>query len=295
MRRGTYSIVARDRETGELGVAVHSHWFSVGQLVPWAEAGVGAVANQSVPDPSFGPRALELLRGGTAAGDALRAVLDGDEAVDFRQLAVIDARGAVAVHTGAGCIPHAGDVAGDGFSCQANMMAEPTIPAAMAQAFESASGPLAGRLVAALVAAEREGGDVRGRQSAALVVVGAQAGAWRPAVDLRVEDHADPVTELGRLLTLQRAYDLADRADQLAAESRHDQAAALYQGAADLAPESDELLFWSGLGLAQGGDIELGVARVRAAIDRGGPRWRVLLDRLSEEIAPSAAAVRDAL
>jgi uncharacterized Ntn-hydrolase superfamily protein len=283
----TYSIVARDPETGELGVAVQSHWFSVGQIVPAVEPGVGAIANQSVPEPSFGSRALELLRGGAGAQEALRQVLDGDDGLDFRQLAIVDAIGEVAAHTGGGCIPHAGHAIGDGFSAQANLMAAPTVPAAMADAFQAASGPLAERLLAALVAAEGEGGDLRGRQSAALQVAG--------AIDLRVEDHADPVAELGRVLGLQRAYDLADRADQLAAEGSHDEAAALYQRAADLAPEKDELLFWAGLGIAQGGDVEEGVARVREAIARGGDRWRVLLERLSPEIAPSAAAVRDAL
>jgi uncharacterized Ntn-hydrolase superfamily protein len=283
----TYSIVARDPETGELGVAVQSHWFSVGQIVPSAEAGVGAVANQSVPEPSFGPRVLDLLRDGVGAVEALSRVLEGDEGLAFRQLAIVDAVGEIAVHTGEGCIPHAGHAIGDGFSAQANIMAAPTVPAAMADAFRAASGPLAERLLAALVAAEDEGGDMRGRQSAALRVAG--------AIDLRVEDHADPVAELGRVLTLQRAYDLADRADQLAAEGRHDEAAALYQRAAELAPGSDELLFWAGLGIAQGGDLAEGVTRVREAIERGGDRWRVLLDRLSSEIAPSAAAVRDAL
>jgi uncharacterized Ntn-hydrolase superfamily protein len=287
MRHGTYSIVARDPETGELGVAVHSHWFSVGQIVPSAEPGVGAIANQSVPDPSFGSRALELLRGGAGATEALRRVLEGDEGLAFRQLAIVDAIGEVAVHTGDGCIPNAAHAIGDGFSAQANMMAAETVPAAMADAFRSAPGPLAERLLAALVAAEGEGGDLRGRQSAALRVAG--------AIDLRIEDHPDPVTELTRLLTLQRAYDLADRADQLAAEGSHDDAAALYQRAAELAPASDELLFWAGLGIAQAGDVDTGVTRVREAIERGGERWRVLLERLSPEIAPSAAAVRDAL
>jgi uncharacterized Ntn-hydrolase superfamily protein len=291
----TYSIAARDPGTGELGVAVQSHWFSVGQIVPWAQAGVGAVANQSVPEPALGPRILELLRDGAGAAEALERVLEGDEGLDFRQLAIVDAVGEVAVHTGDGCIPHAGHQIGHGFSCQANMMAAPTVPAAMARAFESASGPLAERLVAALRGAEGEGGDLRGRQSAALLVVGAEGESWQRAIDLRVEDHADPVTELDRLLRLQRAYDAADRADQLAAEGRHDEAAGRYERAAQLAPESDELLFWAGLGAAQGGDLETGVERIRAAIDRGGPRWRELLDRLSEDIAPSAAAVRAAL
>jgi len=295
MRFGTYSIVARDPGSGELGVAVHSHWFSVGQLVPWVEPGVGAAAIQSVPVPASGARLLELMRGGAAPADALDEVLRDDEAVAFRQIGVVDASGALAVHTGGGCIAHAGDAAGDGFSCQANMMARGTVPAAMAHAFAHSEGPLAERLVGALQAAEAEGGDVRGRQSAALVVAPAEGERWRRSIDLRVEDHRDPVTELGRLLNLQRAYDCADRADQLAAEGEHHDAAKLYEEAARLAPESDELIFWAGLGAAQGGDMDLGLTRVRAAVEMGGDRWIELLGRLSDDIAPSASAVRAAL
>ena len=296
MRQGTYSIVARDPETGDLGVAVHSHWFSVGQLVPWVEPGVGAAAIQSVPDPASGARLLQLMRGGTAPADALDLVLRDDDAVAFRQIGVVDASGAVAVHTGGGCIPHAGDEVGDGFSCQANMMARDTVPAAMAHAFARSRGPLAERMIAAMEAAEAEGGDVRGRQSAALVVSPAEGERWQRSVDLRVEDHPDPVTELARLLNLQRAYDCADRADQLAAEGEdHAAAAELYERAAALAPESDELVFWAGLGAAQGGDMELALTRVRKAVEMGGDRWIELLGRLSDDIAPSASAVRAAL
>ena len=295
MRRGTYSIVARDPSTGELGVAVHSHWFSVGQLVPWVEAGVGAAAIQSVPDPASGARLLDLMRGGAAPAAALSRVLERDEAVAFRQIGVVDARGTVAAHTGGGCIPHAGDVTGDGFTCQANMMALDTVPAAMARAFARRDGPLAERFIAAMEAAEEQGGDVRGRQSAALVIAPAEGERWRRSIDLRVEDHHDPVTELARLLNLQRAYDLADRAHQLAAGGDHAEAAKLYERAAELAPDADELIFWAGLGAAQGGDMELGLARVRASVDRGGERWLTLLERLSDDIAPSASAVRAAL
>jgi uncharacterized Ntn-hydrolase superfamily protein len=295
VRNGTYSIVARDPETGELGVAVHSHWFSVGQLVPWLEPGVGAAAIQSVPEPEAGARLLELMRDGASPADALAEVLRDDEAVAFRQIGVVDASGTVAVHTGGGCIPHAGDMVGDGFSCQANMMAADTVPTAMARAYQHADGLLAERLVAAMKAAEAEGGDVRGRQSAALVIAPAEGEHWRRTMDLRVEDHREPVMEIARLLNLQRAYDLADEADRLAAEGDHAAAARLYEEAAARAPESDELIFWAGLGAAQGGDMETALARVREAVDRGGDRWLVLLDRLSDDIAPAASAVRAAL
>ena len=144
-------------------------------------------------------------------------------------------------------------------------------------------------------AAEEQGGDVRGSQSAALVIAPAAGEHWRRSIDLRVDDDRDPVAELARLLNLQRAYDLADLADRLAAEGDHAEAATLYERAADMAPEADELIFWAGLGAAQGGDIELGLARVRAAVERGGERWLTLLERLSDDIAPSASAVRAAL
>lgn len=294
MRRGTYSIVARDAATGELGVAVQSHWFSVGSLVSWAEAGVGAVATQSVVEPAYGPRLLARLAAGAQPGPALEDLLSADEAARFRQVAVVDADGAVAVHTGEGCIPHASDLAGDGFSAQANMMASPGVPEAMATGFEAAEGPLARRLLAALEAAEAAGGDVRGSQSAALVVAPAAGEPWQHTCELRVEDHGDPVTELGRLLGLHEAYALATEGDELAGEGRHAEAGEHYRRAAALAPDNHELLFWSGLALVQAGDGKEGLERVRRAIELH-PGWRELLPRLSPEIAPAAAGVCDAL
>lgn len=285
----TYSVLARDPASGALGVAVQSHWFSVGSVVTHGRAGVGAVATQSVPDPSHGPRILDLLAGGAAPDAALDAVLNGDEGAAMRQSAVIDARGRVAVHTGQGCIADAGHTIGDGWSCQANMMASAEVWPAMAEAFVAgAELPLAERMVATLDAAEAAGGDVRGRQSAALLVVG--PGAF----ELRVEDHADPLGELRRLLVLHRAYAAAGDGDELTAEGRLDEAGAKYEEAAGLAPESDELLFWAGMAAAQRGDLGRGVERVRAAIERN-PRMRGLLDRLTADVAPAAGAVRAAL
>ena len=283
----TYSIVARDPRTGELGVAVQSHWFSVGSVVPWVREGVGAVALQSVPDTAQGPRILDRLGDGATPSQALDAVLRLDEGAAMRQTAVVDTAGRVAVHTGGSCIREHGAVTGDGWSVQANMMRAPGVPEAMASAFSGASDaePLAERMLAALDAAEEAGGDVRGRQSAALV-----AGS----VELRVEDHADPLAELRRLLALHRAYEAAAEADELMAEGRYDAAAERYERAATLAPESDELLFWAGLGAAQSGDLELGLDRVRRAIERNAA-WSELLDRLGPEHAPSADAVRRAL
>ena len=295
MRHGTYSIVARDAATGELGVAVHSHWFSVGSIVSWAQPGVGAVATQSVAEPAYGPRLLErLVAGGSSAPQALEALLAEDELARLRQVAVVDASGRLGAHTGSDCIAHAGHVVGDGFSCQANMMARDTVPDAMAAAFRAADGALAERLLAALDGAEGEGGDIRGRQSAALVVVGAQGEPWRKQIDLRVEDHADPLVELRRVLRLARAYELANDADELSGEGQTAQAAELYRRAGELAPDSDELTFWAGLAIAYAGDLDAGAAAVRRAAD-ANPDWLVLLERLSPEFAPAGGAVLAAL
>jgi uncharacterized Ntn-hydrolase superfamily protein len=294
IRRGTYSIVARDPRTGELGVAVQSHWFSVGSIVAWAQPGTGAVATQSIAEPAYGPRLLERLERGEAPADALAAELAADPQAQFRQVAVIGAAGAPATHTGPGAIAYAGHAAGELFSAQANMMASESVWPAMAQAFEDAQGPLARRLLAALHAAEAAGGDARGRQSACLVVVPAEGERWERTVDLRVEDHAEPLHELERLLTLHDAYGLATEGDDLVGQGRHAEAGERYEAAAALAPENHELLFWAGLAAAQAGDLEAGVRKVRRAIEMQ-PGWRELLDRLSPEIAPSARAVSEAL
>jgi uncharacterized Ntn-hydrolase superfamily protein len=294
MRHGTYSIVAHDPATGELGAAVHSHWFSVGSLCTWARPGVGAVATQSVVEPAHGPNALDRMEAGASAAEALDELLGADPLRTVRQVGAVDAAGGVAVATGPECISHAGDATGAGWSCQANMMERDTVPAAMSAAFEAADGDLAARLVAALLAAEGEGGDIRGRQSAALLVVPAEGEPWRTRIDLRVEDHHDPHGELQRLLGLWRAYDLAGAADELMAAGRGDDAGALYRQAAELAPGSDELLFWSGLAVAGAGDVEEGAAIVHRASEVQ-PNWLVLLERLSPDFAPAGAQVLRAL
>jgi uncharacterized Ntn-hydrolase superfamily protein len=250
----TYSIVARDPDTGEMGVAVQSHWFSVGSIVTWAEAGVGAVATQSFVDPGYGVRGLAMLRDGKAAPDALRVLIEADAQRDGRQVAIVDTRGRVAAHTGSGCIEAAGQHVGANFSVQANMMANDRVWPAMAAAFETASGDLADRMLAALEAGEAAGGDVRGRQSAAIVVVKAQS-SGRPWVgadrrfDLRVEDHPQPLLELRRLIRLQRAYDHANHGDELVATNKVDEALLQYARAAELAPEILELPFWQAVTL----------------------------------------------
>ena len=290
----TYSIVAHDSATGETGVAVQSHWFSVGSIVSWARPGVGAVATQSIAEPAYGPRLLDRLAGDEEPAAALEAELAEDDLARVRQVGVVDAAGRTAVHTGAGCIAHAGHRQGEGFCVQANMMASPDVWPAMAAAFEASDGSLARRLLASLDAAEAAGGDVRGRQSAALVVVPRAGEPWRRTVELRVEDAEWPLRELRRLLGLHDAYALADRADALAGEGRHDAAAELYLEAAAAAPANAELGFWAGLGLAAGGQVNAGAGRVRGviAVDEA---WRHLLARLDSEIAPGAGVVREAL
>ena len=288
---GTYSIVALDPDTGELGAAVQSHWFSVGSLCTWTRPGIGAVATQSVVEPAHGPHALERLAAGAAAQAALDGVLASDPLAAVRQVGVVDARGGVAVHTGADCIPEAGHAVGGHWACQANMMARATVPDAMSAAFVRADGDLAERLMIALEGAEAEGGDVRGRQSAALLVAPARGEPWRTRIDLRVEDHADPIGELRRLLGLHRAYELAGEADELMGEGRAAEAAARYVRAAELAPASDELQFWAGLAIAQEGDVAAGAEAVRRAA-AVHPGWLTLLDRLTPDFAPAAAAVR---
>jgi uncharacterized Ntn-hydrolase superfamily protein len=291
---GTYSIVALDPETGELGAAVQSHWFSVGSLCTWVRPGIGAVATQSVVEPAHGPHALDRIQRGEDAAAALAGVLATDPLAAVRQVGVVDARGRVAVHTGEQCIAEAGHVSGEHWTCQANMMARATVPDAMSAAFAAARGDLAERLMTALEGAEAEGGDVRGRQSAALLVAPAEGESWQVRMDLRVEDHADPVGELRRLLGLQRAYELAGKADELVGEGRADEAAAMYVRASELAPQSDELLFWAGLAIAHGGDVAAGADAVRRAA-QVHPGWITLLERLSPAFAPAGDAVRRAL
>ena len=286
----TYSIVARDPDTGELGVAVQSHWFSVGSVVSWARPGVGAVATQANAEVAYGPRALELLGQGVPAPDALARLVGEDPAGNSRQVAVVDAEGRVAAHTGSSCMAYAGHVIGDGVSCQANIMVSEQVWPAMLEAFRATPGSLTGRLLSALDAAERAGGDIRGRQSAAILVVAAAGEPWETVVSLRVEDHPDPLPELRRLVDLHDAYALAEEADGLLNEGRHDEAAALYERASELAPDNHELLFWAGLSTARAGGVDAGVDKVRAAVAMQ-PAWRELLPRLSADVAPAGPAV----
>ncbi len=273
---------------------MQSHWFSVGSIVTWARPGVGAVATQSIVEPAYGPRLLDALAGGAAPADALHALLAGDESARFRQVGVIGVDGRPATHSGPGCIAYAGHAVGDDFSVQANMMASDAVWPAMAEAFTHTTGPLARRMLAALWAAEGAGGDVRGRQSCALVVVPAAGEPWERTVELRVEDHPEPLDELERLLILHDAYALATAGDELTGAGRHAEAGEAYRAAAALAPENHELLFWAGLAEFDHGDRAVGLAQVRRAIALE-PGWRELLGRLEPEVAPAAARVLAAI
>jgi len=255
----TFSIVARDPVTGDLGVAVQSHWFSVGPIVPWAEAGVGAVATQSFVDPAYGKLGLDLMRAGRSAPDALRALLAGDEGREVRQVAMIDAAGRVDAWTGKNDIQAAGHHVGKDYSVQANLMLNDKVWPAMAQAFEASKGDLAERMLAALDAAQAAGGDIRGRQSAALIVVTAKSTGqtWKDRIfDLRVDDSSQPLQELRRLVTLQRAYNHMNAGD-LAVEKKDNEGALREYGAAEkLVPDNAEMTYWHAVALVNMGRVD---------------------------------------
>jgi uncharacterized Ntn-hydrolase superfamily protein len=273
-----------------MGVAVQSHWFSVGSVVTWAEAGVGAAATQALVEVSHGPLGLDLMRGGRSAPEALRALLAADKGRDLRQVALVDSEGRVATHTGERCIADAGHVVGEGFSVQANMMATPDVWPAMADAYRGSTGDLAERMLAALEAGQAAGGDIRGRQSAAILIVEADSTgrAWADtAMELRVEDHAEPIRELRRLVTLHRAYEHMNRGDDLLGADRVRDALAEYRTAAQMAPEIEELPFWHAVTLADLGRVDeaLPILRQVFAVN---PDWATLVQRL-----PAAGLLRD--
>ncbi len=298
----TYSIVARDPATGEMGVAVQSHWFSVGSVVPWAEAGVGAVATQSFVDPAYGPLGLELMRAGKSAPAALNALVSTDEDKAVRQVAMIDVEGRVAAHTGSRAIFAAGHHVGKQYSVQANLMEKPTVWPAMAKAFESADGDLAERMLCALETAEAEGGDIRGRQSAAIVVVRATATRkpWEDRLfDLRVEDHPNPVAELRRLVRLQRAYQKLNEGDMWLTKKDFDKAIAAYKEATTIVPDeatNGEAAFWVGITLINDvKQVDEGIPYLLRAY-RQDPHWAELIERLpAAGLLPDDKALIDKL
>lgn len=290
----TYSIVARDGATGKLGVAVQSHWFSVGSVVPWAEAGVGAVATQSLADVRYGPAGLELMRHGRNANQALDALTSSDPGRAVRQVAMIDAEGNVASHTGTNCIAEAGHATWNGpdgsvYSAQANLMTNPGVAEAMLEAVKTTEGDLADRLLAAMKAAENAGGDIRGKQSAAmLIVAGESTGApWRDReLELRIEDHPDPIRELARLLNLHRAYEAMNAGDVALEHNDTDGALEAYSKAAKLAPGHAEMAFWTAVSYANAGRADLARPFFETAFADGAD-WKEVLRRL-----PDAGLIR---
>lgn len=279
----TYSIVARDPVTGEMGVAVQSHWFSVGTTVSWAEAGVGAVATQSFTNKSFGPRGLELLKQGLSAQQVLDQLLSDDPGREVRQVAILDSKGGVATHTGKNCIQYADHIKGEGYSVQSNMMLTDKVSRAMAEAYEKSVGkPLAERLVMALEAAQGAGGDIRGQQSAVLLVVPARSEGkpWEErTVDLRVDDHPTPVKEIRRLYRVHVAYQHMNNGD-LAVE-KGDMAGAMkeYNAAMKMFPTNLEMQYWTAITLANNKQMEKAVTLLKKvfAQDR---HWKELTRRL---------------
>jgi uncharacterized Ntn-hydrolase superfamily protein len=278
----TYSIVAVDSVTGEIGAAVQSHWFSVGSDVIWAEAGVGAVATQSFINVSLGPRGLSLLKDGKSPDEALKALIDDDEGRDFRQLAIIDGSGNSAAYTGEKCIPDAGNINKKYYSVQANLMLNDKVWPAMEEAFKSTKAPLAERMIAALEAAQNAGGDIRGRQSAAILVVKAKSTGkiWEDRViDLRVEDNPQPVQELKRVLRMFRAYEHMNAGD-LAVEKGDEQGALREYGAAeDMFPDNLEMKYWHAVSLVNMGDLDKALPIFKEVFD-ADQNWKTLTPRL---------------
>ena len=278
-----------------MGVAVQSHWFSVGSIVTWAEAGVGAIATQSFVDPAYGPRGLELMRSGLDAKQALRALLEVDPGRDVRQIAFVDAGGSLAAHTGSKCIEAAGHLIGDGFSVQANMMLNDDVVPAMASAYEQTGGDLANRMMAALEAAQSVGGDIRGKQSAAMLIVKDESTgrSWADRVlELRIEDHPRPIAELRRLLSVHRAYEHMNAGDVAVEHGDLDLAMVEYGKAAELMPENVEVQYWAAVTLATSGSLDKAIPMFRKVFSMDS-NWIELTRRLHKPgIIPDTAEGR---
>ena len=281
----TFSVVAKDEKTGEFGVAVQSHWFSVGSVVSWAKAGVGAVATQSMVEISYGPLGLELMSSGKTASEALEGLLKSDSKSETRQVAFVDPKGRVAVHTGKKCIPYAGHIKGDGFSCQANLMRNGKIWGAIANAYRQNSKlNLAERLIATLEAGEEAGGDIHGKQSAVILVVGRDLSpnSWSGRlVDLRVEDHPTPIPELKRLLRLQRGYEWANKGDEFLNAKKYGESLNAYAKAGEFAPEIEELQFWQAVSLVQSGKLKAAKPIFQKVFAKNAD-WRQVTKSLSQ-------------
>jgi uncharacterized Ntn-hydrolase superfamily protein len=281
----TYSIVARDPKTGEMGVGVQSHYFSVGSVVDWGRSGVGVVATQSFVNKSFGLRGLELMEQGKSPEEALKILLSDDEGRDLRQVALLDANGRVTVHTGSKCIKYAGHVKEDNFSVQANMMLTDKVWPAMVKAFKNNKNfPLPERIVKTLKAAEEEGGDIRGKQSAVLLIVKGERveNKWDdPFIDIRVEDHPEPLKELTRLLKLWRAYENMDKGDIAIEKGDVIKALKEYNTAREIVPDNLEMKYWTAISLANNNKIEAALPLFKDIFNKDN-NWRILTERLPE-------------
>jgi uncharacterized Ntn-hydrolase superfamily protein len=281
----TYSIVAKDPQTGEMGVGVQSHWFSVGSIVSWGEAGVGVVATQSLVNKSFGLRGLELLKQGKTPRETIEILLSDDEGRDVRQVSVLDAQGRVVTHTGSKCIKQAGHIVGENFSVQANMMLSDKVWHAMAEAFDKYNYlPLPEQIIKCLEAAESVGGDIRGKQSAALLIVAGKApeNKWEdPLIDLRVEDHTEPLKEISRLLKVWRAYEHMNNGDLAIEKGDMNKALVEYNAAMEMFPSNLEMKYWTAISLANNNQIDEALALFKH-IFKKDKNWRLLTERLPE-------------
>ncbi|WP_191858967.1 DUF1028 domain-containing protein [Hanstruepera ponticola] len=278
----TYSIVARDSVTGDMGVAVQSHWFSVGSIVIYGEAGVGVVATQSLVNPSYGSKGLALMAQGLSPQQALNALLNNDAGQMYRQVAFLNHKGDVATHTGSLCIAEAGHRQGKNFSVQANMMLNNSVWNAMADAFESTTGSLSGRMLAAMKAAESERGDIRGKQSAAILIVKAEStgNSWEDTImDLRVEDHENPIQELERLMQIHKAYDFMNKGDVAMEHGNSEKAESLYMKAQELFPDNLEMQYWYAINLLNNKQFDK-AKPIMTSIFKQNADWKTLTSRL---------------
>ena len=282
----TYSVLIRDRESGAYGVAVQSHWFNVSRTAPWVRFGVGAVATQALTDPSYGWRGLDCMAGGLAPDEALIQLLADDADAARRQVGFLAADGRIAVHTGADCIRESGHLTGDGWAVLGNLLANPGVVDAMAQALEGATGTLAERMITVLEAGQLAGGDLRGRQSAAIRVVPSHAEleeGYEAGIDISVPDHPKPIVELRRLVEVDRSYRALRRAqtawkrgDADAARSQLDMAGTLRHGV--------EVDFWAAMVWEELGEPDTADRLMALALD-GQPAFGELLNRLGDPVA----------
>lgn len=295
----TYSIVAKDSITGDMAVAVQSHWFSVGSVVTYGKAGVGVVATQSLVNPSYGPKGLALMEQGLTPKQALDVLLKNDSGEMYRQVAFLNHKGAVATHTGNKCIDEAGHKQGKYFSVQANMMLKNTVWDAMANAFQSNNGDLSERVLAALKAAEIEKGDIRGKQSAAILIVKGEAtgNSWEDVImDLRVDDNREPLQELERLMKVHKAYGFMNKGDLAMEVGDSQKAENLYLEAQKLFPDNTEMKYWYAINLLNNKDFDKAYLILKTIFNKD-KNWKTLTGRLvkSELLAISDDKLKEVM